>query len=139
MLPKFTLTYSTWRPTVPSRLQKSGDGPSCQNLRPPVSCLSDLQKVTYCTINIIQNVCTERVVFQKSCKLIYCYVRTLAPKDFKRVTLFNYCISKTFLGIREKVSRRGLMYRKSFSVFIRKITPGSIFQTVNTGSVTCYL
>jgi len=76
---------------------------------------------------------------QKSCKLIYCYVRALAPKDFKRVTLFNYCISKSFLGIRENVSRRGLMYRKSFSVFITKITPGSTFQTVNTRSVTCYL
>jgi hypothetical protein len=76
---------------------------------------------------------------QKSCKLIYYYVLALAPKDFKRLALFHYWISKSFSGIREKGSRRGLMYKNRFFVFIRKITPGSIFQTVNTECVTCHL
>jgi len=76
---------------------------------------------------------------QKSFKPIYCYLFALAPKDYKRPALFNYWISKSFSGIREKDSRRGLTYGKFFSVIIRKITPVSIFKTVNTGSVTCYL
>jgi hypothetical protein len=81
----------------------------------------------------------RKYCLQKLCRLIYCYVLALAPEAFKRLALFNYWISKSFSGIREKVPRIGLMYRKSFSVFIRKITPGSIFHTVNTESVTCYL